>query len=506
MFKRKKFCLQNKVVKQNKLPDDYSIIDIIKNYAPTTDLHVNDELMTQHINQFPIFIINLKKDEIRRNYIKFLMKKFSVNFMFVHVEPLEQNIYNFIKQYKEFYLTINEAGCLLSHLWCLHNAIDNEYDHFIVFEDDIIFHKNFNQKFAEIINCKPNMYDYLMLGACDFDFSSKHYKNVNNQLYRPNNVSPSIYGAHAILYSNECAKYVFDSKIKKINFFDRNLVDIFNKFENAFICYPNLICSDFSDSHLNHNFSPIDTNGNDKYYSKCFTNFQYSDYHFICLKLFKYDFANQYEMFSKYSDYIKYLLQKYYKDNQNNNNEDDDDVINYIHSIIDIDFMSISDVKFILSSNADNSISSSILENDVIPSDINLNIVMCNYTLDDIVNENSIDNIILKPRDDVISNISVDLVTNIVPVKHLLTELIYNDIYEQTQDDKPIQSQNNKQNQNKQNQNKQNQNKPNQNKQNQNKQNQNKQNQNKQNQNKPNKNKQNQNKQNQNKPNKNKNI
>ena len=57
-------------------------------------------------------------------------------------------------------------GAYLSHMWCLRDAIIHNYQKFIIFEDDIIFLKNFHEQFKKIILHKN--YDFLMLGASHF--------------------------------------------------------------------------------------------------------------------------------------------------------------------------------------------------------------------------------------------------------------------------------------------------------------------------------------------------
>ena len=41
-------------------------------------------------------------------------------------------------------MTIGEVGCYLSHMWCLQDIVKNNYNNAIIFEDDIIVHKNFH--------------------------------------------------------------------------------------------------------------------------------------------------------------------------------------------------------------------------------------------------------------------------------------------------------------------------------------------------------------------------
>jgi len=158
-----------------------------------------------------IYVINLENNIIRKNYILTIMKKYGISFKLVTVKKIKQEYYNYYCKY-ENNISISELGCGLSHLWCLKNIVENKYKNAIIFEDDIIFHKNFEKKFNKIIQ-KQN-YDFLLLGACDFHFSEVNYKNVNKNLY-------TILGDTISDYTPDELKQVInkmDCKIPKMKF------------------------------------------------------------------------------------------------------------------------------------------------------------------------------------------------------------------------------------------------------------------------------------------------
>ena len=124
-----------------------------------------------------IFVINLADNVIRRNYILMLMKKYNINFSLIVVNRITPKVYSLVKNER---ITKEELGCTLSHMWCLREIIRNNYENAIIFEDDIIFHKNFKEMFIEIFQ---RDYDFLLLGACDFSFQYLH----KNLLLNPDN-------------------------------------------------------------------------------------------------------------------------------------------------------------------------------------------------------------------------------------------------------------------------------------------------------------------------------
>jgi len=325
--------------------DELNIEKILEKYKAT----VYDVVNTKRKNFIntrikKIFVINLADNTIRRNYILLLMKKYNINFSLVVVNRINDKIHSIVGNTK---ITKDELGCTLSHLWCLREIIKNNYENAIIFEDDIIFHKNFKEMFMEIFK---NDYDFLLLGACDFSFKSLNkdmlfeetidthqsahrvkllidsdkssvsddektvmeqpehnineddipqdlkekseeimiHKTVGNKhknMYRPHENSVKLYGAHANYYSLEGAKIMYEHRCRNISFFDKDYRLMFDKFENSsFVCYPNLVITDITCSNLQHSY-PFFSKSEELYYINCFDNFKFTDYNYIYLDI-----------------------------------------------------------------------------------------------------------------------------------------------------------------------------------------------------------------------------
>jgi GR25 family glycosyltransferase involved in LPS biosynthesis len=316
-----------------------NINNIIDNYKVYTyKIQNSNELSNINIKVKEIYIINLKKNIIRRKYICSLMEKMGINFTLVIVDKISDQINNELNKFN--IITKSELGCLLSHLWCLNNIIKNKNKNAIIFEDDIIFHKNFMTLFNNIYS---NNYDFLLLGACDFNFSSIHKYNILNNLYTITNQSTKVYGAHANYYSLNGATKMFNLHINlfkengKVCFFDKFNKKMLEYFKGtSFICYPNLVVSDISTSNLHHKYSFFSIQ-EQNYYQKCFINFSFNEYHFIYLNLLE----KRYKIEKKdtYESYINRIL--YY--NFLNN-----DCINNIKKRLDFDFFTIKDLQYIM--------------------------------------------------------------------------------------------------------------------------------------------------------------
>lgn len=255
--------------------------NILQNYKAKI-IHIKNKepsIINSYVSQ--IYVINLAEDALKRNYIITLLQKFKINFSLVVVDRLSEKDYKLVKS--ESNISIAEAGCLLSHLWCLCNMISNSFLNAIIFEDDIILHKNFETLLLAHIERKP---DFLPLGACDFNFRNKNCHAVSNYVYFPITFE-YVFGAHANYYSLEGAKRMFEIKTTSISFFDNFYAEIFCYFPHSSgICYPPLALADVSSSQLKHSYGLLSIEET-SYFYKCFLNLNFRDYHIIYIHVLK---------------------------------------------------------------------------------------------------------------------------------------------------------------------------------------------------------------------------
>ena len=332
------------------------LIDIIQNYNVKI-ININNSssnnnnnntilknISNKNINNVvkKIFVINLLDDDVKRNYIITLMKKYNIDFTLVIVEKISNEIYKTISNNTNTFISRGEMGCCISHLWCLYQIIKNNYENAIVFEDDIILHKNFTNEFLNIheqMQKDNNALDFLLLGAHDFNFSKVNHKNVKNNIYRPNVNNCNLYGAHANYYSLKGAKAMFKIRITEISFFDKEYMLMFNHFNNSsFICYPNLVVSNVTSSTLNHKRDLLSTLEHE-YYEKCFINFNFNIYNFIYVNLLEKNLFKIDENNNDYEAYINNCLYHYFYDLNK---------INLVKKRLVMNFFNLQDIKMIL--------------------------------------------------------------------------------------------------------------------------------------------------------------
>ena len=236
-------------------------------------------------------------------------------------------------------------------MWCLSQIIINNYENAIIFEDDIILHKNFENEFINIYNdctMNNNKLDFMLLGAHDYNFSKTNFNNVKNKLYRPQRqtqTQKSLYGAHANYYSITGAKAIFKLRTTEISFFDNEYMLMFDHFYNSsYVCYPNLVVTNVSTSTLNHSHELMSTREY-KYYNKCFINFNFKDYNFIYTNLLDKKILQETEKETipdtknKYENFIEKCL------NQKISNLDHRDIIK---SRMVMNFFNLHDIEMIL--------------------------------------------------------------------------------------------------------------------------------------------------------------
>lgn len=270
--------------------------------------------MENIINKFPIYVINLKEDKTRRNYIKMLFMKYKINYSLIMVDKYKLKITENTRSKINTNAPI--LGCILSHLWCIKHAISKNYERFIIFEDDIIFHKNFDYMFKQILESHIENIDLLMLGALDKDLNKNlvNFKNTD-LIYYP---TTNILGAHANIYKLEFAKTFLNYKLtsNKILEFDYDYKIFMHKFKIG-VCMPNLVVCELSTSNIGHYFFPLYPRHVS--YKKWFhVNFTYDDYEYIIILFINfikdkiedcgYVFNNLQEMLDEFS--VKYKISR----------------------------------------------------------------------------------------------------------------------------------------------------------------------------------------------------
>jgi collagen beta-1,O-galactosyltransferase len=134
--------------------------------------------------------------------------------------------------------SVGEIGCYLSHTNIWKEIVDKNYTNCIIFEDDVIPNKNYDEIIKYIDNV-PEDYDIAYLGW----WSRKDVNNKNKNsywLYTEDKEKSNILGLYSYIISNEGAKKLL-SKAFPIDVQLDTYVSLYNNITNNFKRY---LCSD----------------------------------------------------------------------------------------------------------------------------------------------------------------------------------------------------------------------------------------------------------------------
>lgn len=217
------------------------------------------------MNQTKVYIINLKKDIEKKEYMLDLVKKYFSNYSIfeaVYGKELSteytNSLLDFTKMQKHLKrnLTSGEVGCSLSHIKIYEDMINNDTEKALILEDDISFDNNLSETINYINKLDLN-WDIILLGHhthfsrlidTKISFWSKKYKLSNSyDLLRPSEIG---YGTYGYLISKNGAKKLLDELktfYKPIDNYTGN-----DKYTNLYVVIPSIIkINDYLSENLN---------------------------------------------------------------------------------------------------------------------------------------------------------------------------------------------------------------------------------------------------------------
>ena len=176
-------------------------------------------VLNQHFDK--IYVITSYFHKSRIKYIKELFHIEDIKFDFhyaVHPDFLDELP---LQKYLKYLRDNNQSDTLpsskyrisasISHLQVLRQFQYSNYKNILIFEDDVIFENNYQNKLSDFMNNVPMNWDILNLG--------RNYSYNDDQVIRFNsivNVPKNLYGAHAYAFSRnkieEFCEYFEDAK------------------------------------------------------------------------------------------------------------------------------------------------------------------------------------------------------------------------------------------------------------------------------------------------------
>lgn len=246
LFKNSKIN-KYKFIESIQQSNEYKSLQSINNNS--LRLGYTKKVSYNNLNSFvdKIYIINLERRIDRFKKISAKLCKFKIEFeRFNAVDGTNISIRDEWIQCLEKGSKITSPGaygCLLSHLQIIKSAKQNNYKNILIFEDDILFHKNFIKEISKL-SYIPNDYALIYLGASQFKNIS-NISAVNKNYYKANET----YGTFAYIIRDTVYDVLIDVLEKKQFDIDFSLC-IIQKLHNCYVLWENVIIADLSSSDI----------------------------------------------------------------------------------------------------------------------------------------------------------------------------------------------------------------------------------------------------------------
>lgn len=200
------------------------------------------------INKFvdKIYLINLERRQDRFKKIYNKLSKFNIKFeRFSAIDGSKIGVRDEWIQLLENGSKISSPGaygCLMSHLQIIKQAKQNKFSKILIFEDDIIFHKEFNNELRKINNV-PHDASIIYLGASQFKSANKNF--INSSCYK----AFDTFGTFAYIIKDSMYDILIDIFEKKQYDLDY-LLCVIQKHFSCYVLWENIIIADLSYSDI----------------------------------------------------------------------------------------------------------------------------------------------------------------------------------------------------------------------------------------------------------------
>lgn len=175
-----------------------------------------------HVPNFKIFIINLKSNKKRWNFMVGQMKKNKIDYYErvdgykgwdIEDDPeiLSKVHPNALMSARRGYRITHDEhnygsiGCYISHTRAWQNVIDSGHDFGIILEDDAFLCENFVEKLMDVIQAAPLGWDFLNFGRTKT--LGPHTKRIHKNGYEYN-MAPWIYLAGYVIKRSLCKSFL----------------------------------------------------------------------------------------------------------------------------------------------------------------------------------------------------------------------------------------------------------------------------------------------------------
>ena len=155
-------------------------------------------------------------------------------------------------------------GCALSHRTIWEKALENRYEHTAIFEDDVLFNKDFNTNLQLNYYNIPNDFDILYLGTMFDCGDTSIYNRINEKIKNIHNTRINEHilkvngcgGFYGYIISKKCIEKILNEKISF--HIDTNMISYIKKYNlKAYAFNPVLVEQNIENSNLSFKFPPL---------------------------------------------------------------------------------------------------------------------------------------------------------------------------------------------------------------------------------------------------------
>jgi len=160
------------------------------------------------LNQYfdKVYVITAEQHSLRIDYIKELFKKENIIFDFHYAVDANYLNKQILQDYVDYMKSINTIpvvppsmyciSATISHLQVLNSFKYSDYSNVLIFEDDVYFTENYQEKLKLFMNNVPADWDILNLGK-NYTFKPEQVNCLSEHI----SVLKSVYGAHSYAFS-----------------------------------------------------------------------------------------------------------------------------------------------------------------------------------------------------------------------------------------------------------------------------------------------------------------
>jgi GR25 family glycosyltransferase involved in LPS biosynthesis len=249
----------------NELNIDHIIIEFADNSKDT----IQEKNINITVNSIfdKVFVINMKKDIMKRKLMQCKLDLLNIDYEFYNA--IDGSDHPYIDDYNEYrkkpvtwggahyYERTHKKkiirnpwgwGYLMSWKNILEKIIDKQYKRVLVFDDDVIFDKNFKEKFSTFITSINDDWHIITLGVSQHVWGAvKVNKNYYSTPFHTD-------GSFALGIDRSIFQDLLNSVTKMNCVFDSGAVrDIYKHNKLCYTCYPNIVIADVSNSTIGGN-------------------------------------------------------------------------------------------------------------------------------------------------------------------------------------------------------------------------------------------------------------